>query len=86
MKDLRIIKNKRLKDMVIVDNLARSFSFQLDNGIPVQSYYGCHQDRILLKLGSFLKKVAEVEDIPDFLSSILNLRKKFCENSPKLSA
>ena len=35
IKDLRIISNKELKDIVIIDNLAHSFGLQLENGIPI---------------------------------------------------
>ena len=35
VKDLRIIANWSLKDIVIVDNAVYSFAFQLDNGIPI---------------------------------------------------
>ena len=39
MKDLQIIANRSLKDMVIVDNAVYSFAFQLDNGIPIVPFY-----------------------------------------------
>lgn len=58
IKDLRIITGSRLEDMVIVDNHLRSFSFQIDNGIPIQGFEGSRQDKILVKLAKFLKKVA----------------------------
>ncbi|CAD8163144.1 unnamed protein product [Paramecium pentaurelia] len=35
IKDLRIISNKQIKNMLIVDNLAHSFGFQIENGIPI---------------------------------------------------
>jgi CTD small phosphatase-like protein 2 len=35
IKDLRIIENRELKDIIIVDNLVYSFGLQLTNGIPV---------------------------------------------------
>jgi CTD small phosphatase-like protein 2 len=38
VKDLRII-NRRPEDIVLVDNAAYSYAFQLDNGIPILSYY-----------------------------------------------
>lgn len=36
IKDLRIIENAESKSIVIVDNHIYSFSFQLENGIPIQ--------------------------------------------------
>lgn len=38
IKDLRIIKNRGLKDLILVDNLVHSFGLQLDNGIPILEY------------------------------------------------
>ena len=40
IKDLRIIKNRNLKDVVLVDNSGISFLMQPDNGIPILSFYG----------------------------------------------
>ena len=39
IKDLRIIANKQLKDIVIIDNLAHSFGFQIENGIPILEWF-----------------------------------------------
>jgi CTD small phosphatase-like protein 2 len=38
VKDLRII-NRNLSDMVLVDNAAYSYAFQLENGIPILPFY-----------------------------------------------
>lgn len=35
LKDLRIIKNRGLQDLVILDNLVESFGLQISNGIPI---------------------------------------------------
>lgn len=39
VKDLRILGNRELSDVVLVDNAAYSYFFQLDNGIPIIPYY-----------------------------------------------
>ena len=44
IKDLRIIANKQLKDILIVDNLAHSFGFQIENGIPILEYHNDQND------------------------------------------
>jgi len=38
VKDLRHL-NRDLKDIVLVDNAAYSYAFQLDNGIPILPFY-----------------------------------------------
>ncbi len=39
IKDLRVIGNRNMRDLIIVDNAAYSFGFQIDNGIPILPYY-----------------------------------------------
>ena len=38
VKDLRIIRDRDIKDILIVDNSIISFAYQLDNGIPIKAY------------------------------------------------
>jgi CTD small phosphatase-like protein 2 len=38
IKDLRII-NRSMADMILVDNAAYSYNFQLDNGVPILPFY-----------------------------------------------
>jgi CTD small phosphatase-like protein 2 len=40
IKDLRVIKNRDLKNMVIVDNCVSMFVNQLKNGIPILPFEG----------------------------------------------
>ena len=48
VKDIRII-NRNLSDIVLVDNAAYSYAFQLDNGIPILPfYYGADYELIAL--------------------------------------
>ena len=57
IKDLDIFLDKEKKDIIIVDNSIMSFAFDLDNGVPINSYYGIEEDdRELLYLISFLEE------------------------------
>ena len=40
LKDLRIIKNRALEDVVILDNCVHSFGGQLSNGVPIPEFNG----------------------------------------------
>jgi len=40
VKDLSIISDRDLKDVVIVDNSIVSFAYNLSNGIPIASFTG----------------------------------------------
>ena len=50
--------------MIIVDNSIMSFAFDLDNGVPINSYIGTEDDdKELLFLFSFLEECAKSADV-----------------------
>jgi CTD small phosphatase-like protein 2 len=47
-----------------VDNNPQSFAFQIDNGIPISSYFGDdHNDDSLLELTDYLRAMAKIDNI-----------------------
>lgn len=74
VKDLRIIKNRSLKDLVIVDNAVYSFGFQLDNGIPIIPFYNNPEDEELLHLVNYINCLAHFEDIREQNARAFQLR------------
>lgn len=73
MKDLTVIEDRELKDIILVDNSSYSFAPQLENGVPVLSYYEGANDDELLHLERFLKKIARVKDVLKYLKSYFRL-------------
>lgn len=71
IKDLRIIRNKDLKDVLIVDNLAHSFGFQIDNGVPILEW-NRGTDTELFYLKSYLLTASNYYDVREF--NIKNLK------------
>lgn len=63
VKDLRIFTDRCIKDLVIVDNAAYSFAFQVLNGIPIISWYDDMEDRELFKLIEYLRVLARMDDV-----------------------
>lgn len=55
IKDLRIIKNRQMQNVCIVDNAVYSFGFQLDNGIPIIPFYDDPNDEELHHLVFYMK-------------------------------
>ncbi|CAD8175522.1 unnamed protein product [Paramecium octaurelia] len=66
IKDLRIISNKQIKNMLIVDNLAHSFGFQIDNGIPILEWHDDMNDQELKYLATYLMEAADQENLSLF--------------------
>ena len=66
IKDLRIIKNRELKNMILVDNLVHSFGFQINNGVPILEWHDSFKDQELLHLRNYLKEAVAEEDVREF--------------------
>ena len=66
-KDLSVIKNRDLRDLVLVDNAVYSFILNLENGIPIIPYYNNKQDVELVKLKNFLIQLKNVEDVRPYI-------------------
>jgi CTD small phosphatase-like protein 2 len=63
VKDLRILANRDLKDVVLIDNASYSFGYQIDNGIPILPFYDDKSDvelRLLVPFLIWLKRAPEV--------------------------
>ena len=74
MKDLRIITNRNLKDLIIVDNAVYSFGYQLDNGIPIIPFYDDTSDEELMHLIFYFNCLAQCEDVREQNRKAFQLR------------
>lgn len=62
IKDLRMIENRELKNVVILDNYVHSFAFNVDNGIPILEWRNQKEDDEFLYMIEYLKDLATAED------------------------
>jgi len=65
VKDLRIIKNVSLRNMIIIDNSVLSFSFNLENGIPILPFYDNYKDNEFIFLKNYLIELSNISDVRD---------------------
>ncbi|CAD8047914.1 unnamed protein product [Paramecium primaurelia] len=68
VKDLSRL-GRSLKKVIIVDNIADNFQHQPENGIFIKTWYNDQEDKELLELSVFLKKLVEngCEDVREVL-------------------
>lgn len=62
LKDLHVL-GRDLKKSVLVDNSPHAFGYQVDNGIPIESWFDDRNDTELLKLERFLRTLHGVKDV-----------------------
>ena len=62
LKDLHVC-GRDYKSTVLVDNSPHAYGFQIENGIPIESWFDDDADTELLKLVGFLRKAFVGEDV-----------------------
>jgi len=83
VKDLRVIGNRNLQDIILVDNAAYSFGFQLENGIPIIPFYDNKADQELRNLIPYLKFLSSVKDLREVNKQTFKLHQYLEHDEPE---
>jgi CTD small phosphatase-like protein 2 len=83
IKDLRVLKNRKLENVLLVDNAAYSYFNQLENGIPIIPYYDDKDDQELLHLIHYVQELIAINDAQEG-SSLRELNHKYFQLSSYL--
>lgn len=81
LKDLNVL-GRDLTQTVIVDNSPHAFGFQVDNGIPIESWFDDPNDRELLKLAKFLDKLKGCNDVRKIVRERFKCHERIAEATP----
>ena len=74
VKDLRVVGNRRLQNLIVLDNSILSFAAQLDNGIYIPPFLGDAEDRELKPVTNFLKAIADVPDVRPYVAKFAGIQ------------
>jgi len=83
IKDLRVIGNRNLQDVILIDNAAYSFGFQIENGIPIIPFYDNKADQELGHLIPYLKFLNSVKDLREINKQTFKLHTYASHDTPE---
>ena len=62
-----------MRDIILVDNAAYSYGYQLENGLQILPYYDNKSDVELKHLTNYLKNIVSVIDVREVNKKLLKI-------------
>jgi len=73
LKPLQIL-NRSLSNCFLIDNSPQTFGFQIDNGIPITSWFDNEKDDELKRLVGILQQMKDLGDVRPFIRQTFRVR------------
>ena len=70
IKDLKKL-NRNLKDLIIVDNSPLAYAFDMDNGLPIKTWYEDPTDIELIKITKLLEFLSKIKDVRKYIKKFV---------------
>ena len=70
IKDLKKL-NRNLKDLIIVDNSPLAYAFDIDNGLPIKTWYEDKDDNELTKITKLLEFLSKTKDVRKYIKKFV---------------
>ena len=85
IKDLEIFTagEVKLENILLIDNNIYSFALHLENGIPIQHFFGDQTDQCLLHVIQYLKHIKDFDNLAAENERIYGFRKMFNGDVPE---
>ncbi|TMW58033.1 hypothetical protein Poli38472_013507 [Pythium oligandrum] len=74
LKDLNVL-GRQLSKVVLVDNSPHAFGYQVNNGIPIETWYEDEKDDELLNLLPFLESLKNADDVRPIVEKQFQIKK-----------
>ena len=76
--------NRDLKDLIIVDNSPLAYTLDIDNGLPIKTWYDDKNDVELYKINSILEFLAATEDVRKYIKQFVRRNEIVYEDAMNL--
>ena len=76
--------NRNLKDLIIVDNSPLAYTFDINKGLPIKTWYEDKKDVELYKISSILKFLSTTKDVRSYIRKFVKRNEIIYDEAMKI--